>query len=125
MELDSCNILELKARRGIYDFIQKFPGLHTREISRRMNTPFSTLQYHLRYLEKRELIKSKADGKYNRYYVSFQFGKKQKDILDIVRKKTPCSIIFYLLSFVVGTQADVSKSLRKHKTTVDFHLKKM
>ena len=62
----NCNILELETRRKIYDFIQKFPGLHVREISRRLEIPFSTLQYHLRFLEKRELVKAKDDGKYIR-----------------------------------------------------------
>jgi predicted transcriptional regulator len=125
MDTVACNILELKARRGIYDHIHNFPGLHIREISRRLHVPFTTLQYHLRYLEKRELVKGKPDGKYTRYYVSFQFGRKEKDILTILRKKTPRSIIFYLLAFVVSSQIELSKSLKKHPTTIEFHLKKM
>jgi DNA-binding MarR family transcriptional regulator len=125
MDLSSCNILELQARRGIFEYIQSFPGLHVREISRRLEIPFTTLQYHLRYLEKRELIRGKEDSKYTRYYVSYQFGRKEKDILDLIRKKTPCSIIFYILIFVVASQSDLSKNLCKHKTTIEFHLKKM
>jgi predicted transcriptional regulator len=125
MEITASNILELEARRGIYEFINSFPGLHVREISRRLSVPFTTLQYHLRYLEKRELVKAKADGKYMRYYVSFQFGRKEKDILNILRKKTPRSIVFYLLPFVVCSQSELSKSLEKHPTTIEFHLNKM
>lgn len=125
MEVGSCNILELGVRRGIYEHIFKFPGLHTREISRRLKIPFTTLQYHLRYLEKRELIRGKDDGKYVRYYVSSQLGRKEKNILVFLRKKTPRSIILYLLAFVVGSQAELSKSLKKHPTTIEFHLKKM
>lgn len=125
MESVACNILELEARRGIYDCVNTFPGLHIREISRRLKVPFTTLQYHLRYLEKRELIKGKDDGKYTRFYVSYSFGRKEKEILDLFRKKTPCSIVFYLLTFVVCSQIELSKSLKKHPTTIEFHLKKM
>ena len=121
----ACNILQLQARRGIFDYIQQCPGLHGREISRRLDVPFTTLQYHLRYLEKRELVKSKDDGKYTRYFVSSSFGRNEKNIVNLLHKKTPRSVIFYLLTFVVGSQAELSKSLEKHPTTIEFHLKKM
>ncbi len=38
------DILTLEIRGGIYNFILKYPGLHLREISRRMDIPFSTLK---------------------------------------------------------------------------------
>jgi len=121
----SCNILELEARRGIYEHILKFPGLHVREISRRLKIPFTTLQYHLRYLEKRELVKAREDGKYNRYYIHSKFGRKEKDIINLLNKKTTRSIMFYLLSMAVCSQIELSKNIGKHVTTVEFHLKKM
>ena len=121
----TCNILQLDARREIYDFILKYPGLHVREISRRLKVPFTTLQYHLRSLEKRELVKIRIDGKYRRYYVSFMIGRKEKDIISLLHKKTPRSIIFYLLPMIVCSQIELSKSLEKHPTTIEFHLKKM
>lgn len=121
----NCNILELETRRKIYDFIQKFPGLHVREISRRLEIPFSTLQYHLRFLEKRELVKAKDDGKYIRYFIYSKFGRKEKDVVDFIRKKTTRSMIFYFLTFIVCSQAEISKSIEKHPTTIEFHLKKM
>ena len=121
----SCNILELQTRRDIYEHIASFPGQHIRMISRTLQIPFSTLQYHLRYLEKRELIIGKNDGKYTRYYSRFQFGKKEKEIVNILRKKTTRSIVFYLLAFVVCSQAELSKSLEKHPTTIKFHVNNM
>lgn len=121
----TCNILELEARRNIYNFIGNFPGLHVRELSRRLNVPFTTLQYHLRYLEKRELVLGKNDGKYTRFYTSFSYGTKEKDILNLIRKKTPRLIIFYLLTFVVSSEKELSSNLNKHPTTIEFHIKKM
>ena len=72
------DILELKKRREIYEFISNNSGLHMRDISRKMNIPFTTMQYHLNYLEKKELIISKNDGKYTRYFISFEIGEKEK-----------------------------------------------
>ena len=119
------NILELETRREIYNYISQDPGLHLREISRRLHIPFSTLMYHLRFLEKRELIKEKTEGRYNRYYITEKIGHREKEILGILRKDTPRTIILYLLVHIYSSQIDISGSLKKHPTTIEFHLKKL
>jgi DNA-binding transcriptional ArsR family regulator len=123
--MSNGNILILETRRRIYNYILQYPGLHLREISRRLTIPFSTLKYHLHFLEKRELIKEKAEGKYNRYYVSEKIGRHEKDMLSILRKDTPRTIILYLLVHIYSSQIDISGSLKKHPTTIEFHLKKL
>lgn len=90
-----------------------------------LNFSFSTLQYHLRYLEKRELVKARIDGKYTRYFISSKFGRKEKDVINLLQNKTTRSIILYLLSMVVCSQIELSKSLNKHPTTIEYHLDKM
>jgi len=74
------------------------PGLHEREIARKMNISLSTLDYHLHYLEKREMIVSRKDGRYTRYFVSFKVGAQDKKIIAILRQKTPRSIVLFLLT---------------------------
>jgi predicted transcriptional regulator len=61
---------EIETKRRIYNFILKNPGLHMRELSRKMNIPYSTLKYHLYYLKNRELIIVRPSGKYYRFFVS-------------------------------------------------------
>ena len=56
--------LALEARREIYNLILANPGLHEREIGRKLEMSLSTLDYHLHYLEKREIVTSKKDGRY-------------------------------------------------------------
>jgi len=92
------DILKLETRRTIYDFIMKYPGLHLREISRRTNIPLSSLKYHLNYLEKLDLFISKADHRYKRYYIAKTVGKKDKEILNLLRQETPLRIVLMLLS---------------------------
>lgn len=121
----NSNLIELKRRREIYDFIAKNSGLHMREISRIMKIPFSTLQYHLNYLEKKEFIISKDDGKYIRYYVSFQIGEKEKRILNFLRKKTTLHMILWFFIAQQCSQRDLSRFLEKHPATIGFHLRNM
>lgn len=51
---DKEDSLALETRRKIYNLILNYPGLHEREIARKLNLSLSTLDYHLHYLEKRK-----------------------------------------------------------------------
>lgn len=118
-------IFELKRRREIYDFISKNSGLHMRDISRKMNIPFSTLQYHLNYLEKKNFIISKNDGKYIRYFISYDIGEKEKRILNFLRKKTTLHMILWFFIAQQCSQKDLSRFLEKHPATIGFYLRNM
>jgi len=119
------NILELKRRREIYEFISRNSGSHMRDISRKMNVPFTTLKYHLNYLEKKGFIISREDGKYNRYFISFDIGEKEKKILNCLRRRTTLHIILWFFIAVQCSQKDLSRFLEKHPATISFHLRKM
>lgn len=91
------NIFDLEQRRRIYNFILKNPGLHQREISRQMNIPFSTLRYHLKYLEKQNLLSLKNfEGNY-KYFVNYKINQKEKELLNILRKEIPRRIILCII----------------------------
>lgn len=119
------NILLLSTRRNIYQFILKSPGLHLRELSRRLHMPLTTVKYHLHVLQKRELIKEKTEGRYHRYYVTHKIGAREKKIISLLREDIPRTIILYLMIRYWSPQIDISKSLKKHPTTIEFHLKKL
>ena len=54
--------LELESRRKIYEAIEKVPGIHFRELNRRLGIPLGVIEYHLKYLEQHELIVAKHVG---------------------------------------------------------------
>jgi DNA-binding transcriptional ArsR family regulator len=118
-------ILELKRRREIYEFISHNSGLHPRDISRKMKIPFTSLQYHLLTLEKNGLVISRKDGKYNRYFISFEVSEEEKKILNCFRKRAALHIILWFFIGVQCTQKDLSRFLEKHPATIGFHLRNM
>ena len=72
-------IFELETRKRIFNFIKDHPGFHRRELERVLNIPFSTLTYHVRYLEKNELIEVRKQfigRKPNTIYLVTSEGKK-------------------------------------------------
>jgi len=113
-------VLKLKTRQEIYNFISKNPGLHFREIFRKANLSLGCLRYHLNYLEKLNLIVSKPDLKYKRYYVKESIGKKEVEILNLLRQEVPLRIILILLTpgpgHIFKDKETKKKAYLKHKT---------
>jgi DNA-binding MarR family transcriptional regulator len=118
-------ILEFKRRREIYEFISQNSGFHMRDISRKLNVPFTSLKYHLNYLEKKGFIISRDDGKYSRYFISLEIGEKEKRIVSCLRKRATLHIILWFFIAVQCSQKDISRFLEKHPATISFHLRKM
>ena len=123
--MQNTEVLNIKRRREIFDFISKNPGMHLRDLSRKMNIAFSTLKYHLNYLEKTNLIVAVKEGKYSRYFVSEEVGNGEKLIIGFLQKKTTLHIIFWLMIGIQASQKELSRFMLQHPTSVGFHLRKM
>ena len=119
------NILKLQIRQNIYNYILKHPGLHLRELIRKLKIPEGTLRHHLNYMEKQRIIISNHKDRYTRYYVKFAIGSKEKKIIHFLRQDTPRNIILYLITILGASQIELSKQLEKHPTTIEFHIKKL
>ena len=118
MEMYPNKILEIQIRRDIYQFISKNPGFHFRKIQRDLNIPKSTLEYHLRYLKKHNLLIEQSEKHYVRFYIAKTVGERQKKIINILREKVPRNIILYLCLYNDATQADILRLYLGY----DFHV---
>ena len=123
--INERNILKFKTRQEIYDFINNNPGLHFRELSRRMNIPRTTFRHHLRYLKKMGLINEKKEGKYKRIYLSKKMSTQEKQILNLIRQEIPCKIFIYLLFSYAFSTVELSRELEIPRATALYHLKKL
>jgi DNA-binding MarR family transcriptional regulator len=119
------NILDLKSRRDLYQFISKNPGLHISELSKKTNIPRSTLMHHLKYLMKINLISDKADGGLKRFYTYHLVGTKDKELLGHLRKKVTFRIIMYLFFPGLCSNVELAKELKLRSSTIDYHIKKL
>ncbi|TLZ73030.1 MAG: winged helix-turn-helix transcriptional regulator, partial [Methanobacteriota archaeon] len=105
-------ILAVKTRRDLYEFVRKNPGFHLREVSRALDLSITLVDYHLRFLEKHELITSVMDGEYKRFYPRSQPGQPdarpaltdaEKQVLAFLRQRVPFRVIAYLMEHEAGT----------------------
>ena len=117
--------MEIENRNRIYEYVIKFPGLHLCELVRKLDIPKSTLNYHLRYLEKHGFIVKRSNKRFVRYYAMQQIDTLEKKYLNLLRQETPYKIILYLFQNPESSLTSISRSLDKHPTTITFHLLKL
>src|SRR2546421_6974692 len=108
-------ILSVKTRKDLYDFVRKNPGFHLRELSRALNLSITLADYHLRFLEKHELITSAMDGEYKRLYPQSTPGQPEprpaltdaeRHILAFLRQPEPLEVIDFLIGRAAANLKD-------------------
>jgi predicted transcriptional regulator len=117
--------LELDTRKRIYSLIESTPGVHFREISRRLEIPMGVVEYHLHFLLKKDMIIARKEGRYKRYYTEGKVGSRDKRVLAFLRKDVPRKILMYLMLEPGSRHRDLKDELKISGSTLTFHLKKM
>ena len=123
--INKKDILDLETKNKIYNFISKYPGLHLRELSRQLDIPKTTMDYHLSYLQKQGLIKKVVDGREHRYFTSEDISDIDKNILNIIRRKAYYDVIFFIYRNYRATQERLSTKLNKSRSTISRRLNKL
>lgn len=121
--MDGNRVLNLEMRRKIYNYISENPGLHLREISRKIDVPKSTLKYHLNHLEKNGLILKSEEG-YSRYYIPNQVGRTEKKLIGLFKKDMPLLFAIVFLVRQCMSRMEFSKDVNIPPNTVNYYLKK-
>lgn len=90
--------VDIESRRSIYDCIRRSPGLHFREIQRRVGLATGSLDYHLHFLHKHGLVRTERTGKFLRYYPSnIAYAEQEKELLNLLRQETIRHILIYII----------------------------
>ena len=119
------DILELETRRKIYDIVNKNPGLHLSKISETLNMRTSLAEYHLRYLEKHDIITVDKETGFPRYYIKGKVETKTKHYSSVLRQKTIMSIVFLLLKNDTIQHKEILENIDCAPSTLSYHLNKL
>jgi predicted transcriptional regulator len=118
--------LELETRRKIYEQIQKSPGIHFRELERRLKLVVGSLQYHLHYLEKKNLIRVQNDGDYIRYFDRKKnFNENERKILSSLRRNGCRQILIQLINNPGLNNKELCQAVGYTSSTISWHLNKL
>ncbi len=115
-------ILENQRRSKIYVSIKKNPGLHLRELQRTLDIPLATIQYHLNYMTRRNIIIEEKSEHYTRYYVS-PLESEDKKILSVLRNKRLREIVMIIIVNEKTKSHFLIDTLKLPASTIAFYLK--
>ncbi len=127
-------VLAVKTRRDLYQFVRQNPGFHLREIARSLSLSITLTDYHLRFLEKNELVASTMDGEYKRYYPRSMPGDQdarpaltdqQKQVLAYLRQRVPLKVVAFLMERDFASHKEILEHVPVSPSTLSHHLKKM
>lgn len=132
--VEAQDILDVRARRQLYEFVRRNPGYHLREIARVQKLSITLTDYHLRFLEKHELVSSAMDGEYKRYYPRYLPGDReaipalsdrQKVILGFLRQPVPLAVLSFLMERESASHKEILGRTTVSGSTLSHHLRKL
>jgi DNA-binding transcriptional ArsR family regulator len=96
-----------------------------REIGRDLAIPMGTLEYHLHYLVKADLLATRQDPRFTRYFATGGLSRQEKDVLAVLRQKVPRQIAAHLLLEPGSSHGRLLEKFALSASTLSFHLKKL
>ena len=115
-------ILENENRRKIYEAIEENPGIHLRELHRALDTPLTTIEYHLSYMMRKKIIYAETDLHFKRYYAK-PMEREDKKVIATLRQKRLREIVLLVLAKEKVKYQFLSEYLRLPNSTLSFYLK--
>jgi predicted transcriptional regulator len=117
-------LLKNEHRREIFHFLETNPGLHLREIQRRLKFPLTTLEYHLDYMARRNVIYKEKDGRFNRFYVRL-LDEEDKRVISALRQRRLREIVLIILGKDGAKFVELQEILGLPSSTLSYYLKRL
>ncbi len=116
--------LKLDVRKKIYGTIKRNPGLHFRELQRRVEIATGALQYHLDFLQKKHLVKTERETKFLRYYLVRQ-DFVETDLMGLLRQESIRRIAVFLMQRRFANNTTIAHEVGLSPSTTSWHLEKL
>ena len=114
----------IATRRAILSLVERYPGLHVRELARQASTSEALALYHLDQLVEAELVEAIEDGNYRRFYPRKGGAPLEEDreLMAWLRRRVPLQIALLLLERGSASHQQLTEALGLAKSTVSYHL---
>jgi predicted transcriptional regulator len=118
------NALDSQRRLAILSFIRANPGLHLRELMRRMPIARGTLEYHIKKLESGGLLKSVPEkGRLHYFSADQHYSTEEETLIIAMENAIYRRIITRLYLNRSARTADFAKEAHRSNATIYVHLK--
>lgn len=117
-------ILANETRRKIYALIELNPGVHFRELQRMTDIPLATLEYHLDYMLRKNVVFAESDAHHKRYYTK-PLDAADKKVLSALRQARMREIVLIVLANTKAKYQFLSDCMKMPHSTLSFYLKRL
>ena len=124
--------LELENRRRAYELVAAVPGLHLRDLARRLAVDVRTALYHLDHREEHGLVSGIEEGGFKRYFPRTANGRKAEIVdardkawLGALRRRVPLFVALWLLTRGRALQGELAGEAKVSPSTMAYHLARL
>jgi predicted transcriptional regulator len=116
---------------ALLSFVQRYPGVHLREIRRRLAIPIGTLDYHLYQLGRKGLIAVRFQGGYKCAFPETAVGtgppipEAEKVVLVLLRQEVPRAILLHLYLDGPSSPAELGEAVSTSGSNLSYFLKRL
>ena len=120
-------VLEHPGRQEVYERVKAFPGVSFVQLADQVSFGASTLNYHLRVLEKNEYITSVKDGRYIRFFdrQGGAYAGARKHAVSALRNTTTAAIARHIKAHPGVPQRDLAAAFGVTASTVNWHVSRL
>ncbi|MES2154158.1 MAG: MarR family transcriptional regulator [bacterium] len=115
----------MPARKLVLDYVSRYPGIHVREIERRLGLPSRLAAYHLEQLEHEGQVQCIQEPGFARYFPAVgkpRWSRREMEFLCLMRHAVALRITVLLLSETEMAQGDIARRLDLAKASTSYHL---
>ncbi len=120
---------ESDLRRRLYVLVQDYPGLHVRELARRLDAPVRMVEYHGAALLEKGILEDRREGAYQRLFPSHRelpLTDAEREAIGVLRMPVPLTLVLALLDARDGlSHSQLCKRTGASKANASHHLKKL
>jgi len=107
-----------EAPDAIAGYVSAHPGTHFSKLRDDLQLGTGETQHHLHRLEKEDVLTSRKDGDYRRYFPAGQFDEFQQVTLGYLRRSTPRGMLVALLRDPTVTASELATELSVSRPTI-------
>lgn len=111
-------------KKRLVRLVERYPGLHLRELAREADVSEALAGYHLDRLEEEDLIESRTEEGFRRFYPLEAPGpdEAEREVLAVLRRQTPLEIVVYLIEQAPASHTEITEQVGLAKSTISYHL---
>ncbi|AEN06883.1 winged helix-turn-helix transcriptional regulator [Halolamina sp.] len=118
---DDADAGESDARDAIIGYLTSTPGAHFSKLRDDLGLGTGETQHHVKRLVADDVLDSRRDGDYRRFYPADQFSPFEQVALGYLRRSTPRGMMLQLLQDPDATGAALASDLGVSRATVSNH----